>query len=66
MKTYQQRKLVYLAGTVSLVAVFASSLVSGKFPEYANHVFAGLGVFVVLLVALALFMIKNKEFGRFT
>jgi hypothetical protein len=61
MKTDQQRKLVYIVGALTLVAIFASSLVAGKYPQYTDHVSAGLGVFVVLLGALAVFMIRTKE-----
>ena len=61
MKTDQQQKLVYLLFAPVLVVIMASSLIAGKYPEYTYYVLAGLGVFVVLLGALAFFMIRNKE-----
>jgi CO dehydrogenase/acetyl-CoA synthase alpha subunit len=60
MKIDQQRKLVYIVGALSLVAIFASSLIAGKYPEYTDYVTAGLGVCSVLLVAVAIFMIRSK------
>jgi hypothetical protein len=60
MKIVQQRKLVYQIGALFLVVVFASSLIAGKYPDYTDYAVAGLGVFSVLLVAVAIFMIRNK------
>lgn len=60
MKTDQQQKLVYRLFAPVLVVIIASSLVAGKYPQHINYVLAGLGVFVVLLTAVAIFMIRNK------
>ena len=60
MKKEQQRKFGYIAGAISLVIMFVSSLISGKYPQYTAHVVVGLGGVVVLLVAIALFMIKHR------
>lgn len=60
MRIDQQRKVVYMTGALVLVVIFASSLIAGKYPDYTDYAVAGLGVFSVLLVAVAIFMIRNK------
>jgi hypothetical protein len=60
MKTEQQQKLVYILFYPFLAISLASTLIVGKYPEYTDHVTVGLGVVVVLLGALAVFMLKCK------
>lgn len=60
MKVDPRKKLVYKVGALSLVAIYASSLAAWKYPEYTDYVSAGLVVFVVLLGAVAVFMIRTK------
>ena len=60
MKIDQQQKLIYVVGALTLVVAFASSLIAGKYPQYTDYAVAGLGLFVVLLAALAIFMIRNR------
>lgn len=60
MKIDQQRKLVYLLFGPFLVVIFASSFITWKYPDRFDYAMAGLGVCAVLLIALAIFMIRNK------
>lgn len=60
MKTDQQQRLVYIVGAFTLAAIFASSVVAGKYPEYINYVWAGLMAIAVLLVVGALRMIRTN------
>jgi hypothetical protein len=60
MKTDQKQKLVYILFAPLLVVILASSLIAAEYPEYTDHVVVGLGVFVIVLAALAIFMIRNK------
>jgi len=61
MKIKQQRKLVYLLFLPLLVVVIASSLVTGKYPQYIVYADAALVVLIVLLGVLAVYMVKNTE-----
>ncbi len=60
MKIEQQRKLVYYLFAPAMVVMLASTWITWKYPEYSNYVTAAIGVFIVLLIALAIFMVRSK------
>lgn len=61
MKTDQQQRLIYYLFGPFMVVIFASTWITWKYPDYSNYVMAGMGVVVVLLLALAIYMIRNTE-----
>jgi hypothetical protein len=60
MKIEQQQRIVYYLFAPLLVVIFASTWIAWKYPEYFDYAMAGLGVFVVILLALAIFLRKGN------
>jgi hypothetical protein len=60
MKLHQQRKLVYIVGALTMVAIFVSTLVAWKYPDRPGYVDASFPVFIALVTLVALFRMRNK------
>ena len=59
MKKEQQQKLIYTLFVPFLVVIIASSMIAAKYPEHINYVEMGLGVVIVLFLAVMIFMLKS-------
>jgi len=50
------QSIVYVAGAVSMAAIFASTAAYGRYPEYVD---AGMIILVLLLGALVVFLARR-------
>jgi hypothetical protein len=60
MKIDQQRKVVFIVGVLSLVAIPASSLAARKYSDHIGYVGVGLAIFTALVTLVAIFIVRNK------
>jgi steroid 5-alpha reductase family enzyme len=60
MKRDKQKKLVYIVGALTMIAIFVSTWVAWKNPDRPGYVDASFPIFIALVSFVALFMMRNR------